>query len=108
MSDRSEVDDEDLIGLHCAGVPTGTLPGPTGSIAALLKLVTDWNPVQDPPWGLGGFFVFFLLHLYSVDLCNGCKINVCDVPVNVNKIKFILKGIFLISLKTFERFRSLF
>lgn len=36
--------------------------------------------------------VSFLLHLYSVDICNGCKINVSDVPVNVNKIKFILKG----------------
>lgn len=39
-----------------------------------------------------GIFVFFLLHLYSIDICNGWKINVSDVPVNVNKIKPILKG----------------
>lgn len=32
------------------------------------------------------------MHLYSIDICNGWKINVSDVPVNVNKIKPILKG----------------
>lgn len=36
--------------------------------------------------------VFFLLHLYSVDICNGCKINVSDVPVNVNKNKVHFEG----------------
>lgn len=38
------------------------------------------------------FLFFFLLHLYSIDICNGWKINVSDVPVNVNKIKPILRG----------------
>ena len=41
---------------------------------------------------LGILLFFFLLHLYSIDICNGWKINVSDVPVNVNKIKPILKG----------------
>lgn len=41
-----------------------------------------------------GIFIFYfvLLHLYSIDICNGWNINVSDVPVNVNKIKPILKG----------------
>lgn len=77
----------------CRGSRQETLPGQTSFFAALLKLVTDWSPVQDAPRWLEGFFSV-MLHLYSVDICNGCKINVSDVPVNVNKIKFILKGIF--------------
>ncbi len=41
---------------------------------------------------MGFDFFFFLLHLYSIDICNGWKINVSDVPVNVNKIKPVLKA----------------
>lgn len=52
----------------------------------LLKLVSDWSLAVL-------IFVFlFLLHLYSIYICNGWKINVSDVPVNVNKIKPVLKG----------------
>lgn len=71
--------------------------------SALLKLVTDWSLVLSEKrlstedrisflFFVFLFFFLFLLHLYSIDICNGWKINVSDVPVNVNKIKPILKG----------------
>lgn len=83
--------------LHCPRDPDRK-PSCVNFFSALLKLVTDWSLVlserslrtEDGIFEL--FFFFLLLHLYSVDICNGCKINVSDVPVNVNKIKPILKS----------------
>lgn len=61
---------------------------------ALLKLVTDLSLVlyERSLKTDDGIQFFFLLHLYSIDICNEWKINVSGVPVNVNKIKPILKA----------------
>lgn len=83
-------------GLGCPRDPDRR-PSCVNFSSALLKLVTDWSLVlcerslRERRMGFL-FFIFVLLHLYSIDICNGWNINVSDVPVNVNKIKPILKG----------------
>lgn len=74
---------------HC---PRDSDRGP--SFSALLKLVTDWSLVfcERSLRTEDGILIFFLLHLYSIDICNGWKINVSDVPVNVNKNKAHFEG----------------
>lgn len=75
-----------------AGILTEDLP--VWTFSALLELVTDWSLVLDERSlrTEDGILIFFLLHLYSVDICNGWKINVSDVPVNVNKNKAHFEG----------------
>lgn len=60
--------------------------------SALLKLVTDWSLVlcERSLRKEDGILIFCCI--CTVDICNGWKINVSDVPVNVNKIKPVLKG----------------
>ena len=60
---------------------------------ALLKLVADWSLVFcERRLGADDLDFSVASVQYRHTVCNGWEINVRDVPVNVNKIKPILKG----------------